>query len=113
MPLKVAGRPQLAVRADLLERLAAAARRSSKGGSLLPDDNLRRILDCDEEMIRSVLHGLGYRDAGRDGTLQAPGKASRRAGRRRGPKGKDKSVRVDSESPFSVLSDLASGKKRG
>lgn len=130
--------PPLAVRTDVLERLARDAYKAAAGsGALAPSPELCKLADCGEEDLAALLFALGYRrrkdaegkpcfarkgakqpSAGGEREGEAPqakkgaGKPgspkSKRGAARRKPRRKEEAERY-ADSPFAVLRDLAPG----
>ncbi|MEQ8349034.1 MAG: helicase-related protein [Sneathiellaceae bacterium] len=97
-----------AVRVDMLERVADAAREKAREGPFAMDPGFMSLLGCGPEEMAAVLAGLGYRPAtGADGEIRfARRDRGDPAGRRRGG-GKPKSRTVAPASPFAQLQHLA------
>lgn len=96
---------KLAVRADRLDRLAAAARRLMRQGPFLPDAKLRALIGCRKEELASVLTAMGYRaQESEDG--QCFGLQARAKGKRRVKKHAPAKTEAAADSPFAVLKEL-------
>jgi len=93
----------LAIRADALERLSAAARRLADQGPFLAVEALRQTIQCEAAALPAVIAALGYRSEEKEGELRfhAPAKAARGKARRRG-----RGRRPGPESPFAALREL-------
>jgi len=103
--------PALAVRVDVLERVAQAAYRLSKAGSLGIDNGLMSQAGVDEGGLRTILIALDYRP-------DSSGEQIRYSRVRRWPKGKDRKSKKrqntqaksrtlqNADSPFAVLGQL-------
>ncbi len=105
------GRPgrALAVRADVLERLAKEAHKRAGQGTFSADDALRKAGVCGDEALALLLPELGFAiDREADGLAFRPRPPGRNGGRKR-RKGKNKGKKAgagDEASPFSKLQDL-------
>ena len=102
------GRPALAVRADVLERLAGLAHKLSAHGAFMASAALREAAGCGDDELAAILPELGFEVDPSAGELTfLPRAATRRAKRKRG---KAKTVRrrpgQDQDSPFTKLQDL-------
>jgi ATP-dependent RNA helicase SUPV3L1/SUV3 len=102
------GRSALAVRADVLERLAREAHKLSAQGPFTASAALRKAGGCGDEELAAILPELGFDVDPAAGELTfLPHAASRRAKRKRG---KAKTARrgpdQGKDSPFSKLQDL-------
>ena len=75
----------LALRPDLLERLAAAARRLARFGAFLADDELAAALGIERPALRRLLAALGYRGINGSGEekFSAPRRGQRDLSKRR------------------------------
>ena len=110
LPIAREGAEQIALRADVLERLAGRARRLSSQGPFRLTPDFCRPLGGSESEAEAVLLALGYRrDQDKDGEV------SFRRGRSRRPQkvkhAKRRKARPgDSDSPFAVLKGFAAGK---
>jgi ATP-dependent RNA helicase SUPV3L1/SUV3 len=107
----------LAVRADALERLGAAARKLSLQGGFAPTPALQRLVGCGAEDLALALGALGYRaeddETGlsyvprREGRAPADGRKGRARRSRGGGKGAGARRRAGrADSPFAKLRDL-------
>ncbi len=98
----------LAIRADLLERLLAQVRRSTREGPLEVDAAMMNAIGAGPEDFAQVLRRFGYAVTSTDGTLQV---ARRRARKRGAPKKRERrsAQAVDPDSPFAKLSQLKTG----
>ena len=107
----------LAVRADALERLAAAARKLAAQGSFGATPALLRLVGCSAEDLALALAALGYRaesdETGlsfmprRAGAAQGGGRKGARGRSRGGGKGTGARRRpAQADSPFAKLRDL-------
>jgi ATP-dependent RNA helicase SUPV3L1/SUV3 len=86
------------VRADRLERLAAAARRLAQQGAFQVTPDLAAFISAKPHDLAGVLAALGYAASGENGELSfAPGPARRRGKRRR---------RLRAASPHSPFAEL-------
>ncbi|MGH6949231.1 MAG: helicase-related protein [Kiloniellales bacterium] len=98
----------LALRADAIERLVAAAWRLSKQGSFAPSQQLLAIAGCDEEGLALALAALGYRversESGLALRRRAPRKRCNQTAQR--PRQQDRAA----SSPFAKLRELSWGK---
>jgi ATP-dependent RNA helicase SUPV3L1/SUV3 len=98
------GRPALAVRADVLERLATRARKLATEGPFMPDGALRQATGLADEALAVLLPELGYRlDPGAAAPTYLPRGPGARKGRR--AKGR-KAAQARPDSPFAKLGDL-------
>ncbi|MEE8203367.1 MAG: disulfide oxidoreductase, partial [Alphaproteobacteria bacterium] len=98
-----------ALRLDIVERVAAAARRLAREGPFEPAAELAALAGCTAEELDEVLAGLGYRrqEADDDSAPRyaAPGRT--RGGKpRRAPR---RPRKADPASPFAKLAGLRSG----
>ena len=98
-----------ALRLDIVERVAAAARRLAREGPFEPAAELAALAGCTAEELDEVLVGLGYRRQAADDDsaprYAAPGRT--RGGKpRRAPRRPSK---ADPASPFAKLAGLRSG----
>jgi ATP-dependent RNA helicase SUPV3L1/SUV3 len=107
------GKP-IAVRADLLERLAVSTKRRARKGPFEPDMAFCDILEVDSRMLRTLLRALGYREErGDDGRLLMASPGQRKSsGARRRRKHRGRQGAKDAESPFAVLAGLKVARKR-
>ncbi|MFQ5957813.1 MAG: helicase-related protein [Alphaproteobacteria bacterium] len=98
-----------ALRLDIVERVAATARRLARPGPFAPGADLLALAGCSADELDAVLVGLGYRRQAADGDdavryLAPERKRGRKPGRVPGrPKA------ADPASPFAKLADLRSG----
>ncbi len=101
----------LAVRADLLERLLADVRRSSRDGAFEVAPAMMNAIGAGPEDFAQVLRGYGYAVTLSEDTLRV---ARRRTRKRTAPKApKRRAARaVDPDSPFAILGQLKSGFRR-
>ena len=91
----------LALRADRVERLAAAARQLSRGGPFVADDRISALAGSAPEAVRPLLTALGYRAVISDGAETFVARARRRRDGARG------TVRPPREGhPFAKLREL-------
>jgi ATP-dependent RNA helicase SUPV3L1/SUV3 len=89
----------LAIRVDMLERVARTAAQLALAGPFAPPAALATMLGCSRDRMLAVLADLGYRPAEGTGGLVA-GTAGRRRRPRRRPPG---AAAVDPDSPFAAL----------
>ncbi len=91
-----------ALRVDMVERLAAAARKATRNGRVPVTPQLLSLSGSTSEQFRAVMSELGFRIGGEDGALtigvDQSAKRSRRAGRQQNGK--------EASSPFSKLLEL-------
>jgi ATP-dependent RNA helicase SUPV3L1/SUV3 len=100
----------LAVRADLLERLLADVRRSSRGGAFEVAPAMMNAIGAGPGDFSRLLRGFGYAVTSTGDTLSV---ARRRARKRAAPKAPARRVArpVDPDSPFAILDQLKSGSR--
>ena len=98
----------LAVRADLLERLLADVRRSTREGAFEVTPAMMNAIGAGPDDFAQTLRRFGYAVTGSDETLSV---ARRRPGKRAAPKARNRrAVRtVDPDSPFAKLARLKTG----
>ena len=103
----------LAVRADLLERLAANAQRCARKGPFEPDMTYCDVLEVDARTLRALLRALGYREErGDDGRLLMVSPGRRKLARpRQRTKRRGQQHAKDPDSPFAVLARLKTARK--
>jgi len=107
--------PALAVRVDVLERVAQAAFRLAKSGTLEIDTGLMTQAGTDEQGLRTILLALGYRaDSSGDQVRfsrvkRRPGDKERRSKEQENAKAKPRAPR-NADSPFAVLEQLVGQK---
>ncbi len=99
-----------AIRADMVERLAALVRKAARGGPFAIAPDMLSLAGVGREEMAAILDGLGYLPAGeRDGerlyARRRPRRAPARAGRPAGPAPRRTAARPDS--PFAALRELA------
>lgn len=99
---RVLGR--LAMRVDMLERLAARAAALSRGGAFAITSELLSLAGCSAPALTEVLCALGYRAEPGPGGVSFRGAGN---GPRRRPGGAPGSRRGDAGSPFAKLRQLA------
>ena len=95
----------LAVRVDMADRLAVAAREASRAGPFAPDHAMHSLLGRGREDLHKVLLALGYRAQTKDETTRyrfagRPGRARRKQAATR---------RARAHSPFAALGRLNGG----
>jgi ATP-dependent RNA helicase SUPV3L1/SUV3 len=102
------GRSALAVRADVLERLARVAHKLSAQGPFTASAALRQAGACGDEELAGILPELGFEvDAAAGELTFLPHAASRRAKRKHGKVKKPRGgTDKGKDSPFSKLRDL-------
>jgi len=93
----------LALRVDMVERIAAAARRLARKGRFRPTAELMSLAGCGAEDLAPVLKALGFA-ARRDDDGPLFEAKARRRGRPAG--GAPRPARVSAESPFAALAVL-------
>ena len=100
----------LAVRADLLERLLADVRRSSRDGAFDVSPAMINAIGAAPDDFAQVLRRFGYSVTTKDDTLRA---ARRRPRKRAPPKPHSRRAApaIDPDSPFAKLSRLKTGSK--
>jgi len=99
----------LAVRADLLERLLADVRRSSRDGAFDVAPAMMNAIGAGPDDFARVVRGFGYAVTVSDDALRV---ARRRARKRPAPKksqGRRAARAVDPDSPFAILAQLKPG----
>ncbi len=92
-----------ALRVDVVERVAARARRLARGGPFAPEPGLVALAGCDGDALAAVLAGLGYAPGPPDADGVARWAAARRPRRKRGAR------RRAAASPFARLAGLRFG----
>jgi len=97
----------LAVRADILEKLSAEARRLARQGPFLATPALANVIGAAFEDLPAVLTALGYHATDDDGTVTfaAPAPKPRRRAKAKRPRRRI-AAKVDLDSPFAKLRDL-------
>ncbi|MGQ0674732.1 MAG: helicase-related protein [Rhodospirillales bacterium] len=101
-----------AIRADRVEKLAAACRRLARQGPFAATPALRELAQCPEGDIAGVLKALGYRaEAGPDGISFAE-RRRRHAKRRRAPQTPGAGAARPADGPFAKLGELVRRKPR-
>jgi ATP-dependent RNA helicase SUPV3L1/SUV3 len=103
----------MAVRADLLERLAASAQRCARKGPFEPDMAFCDILEVDARTLRALLRALGYQEERSDDgrlLMVLPGRRKSAGPRRRRKRRGQQGVK-DPDSPFAVLARLKTARK--
>jgi ATP-dependent RNA helicase SUPV3L1/SUV3 len=101
----------LAVRADLLERLLADVRRSSRDGAFEVTPAMMNAIGAGPDDFARVVRGFGYAVTVAGDTLNV---ARRRARKRTAPKAAKKrhaAPAIDPDSPFAILGQLKSGSR--
>lgn len=100
----------LAVRADLLERLLADVRRSSREGAFEVSATMMNAIGANPDDFAQVLRRFGYAVTSTDETLRV---ARRRPGKRAAskPRGRRAASIVDPDSPFAKLAQLNTGSR--
>src|SRR5690606_11573219 len=90
-----------AIRVDMLDRLAARARKAGADGLFQPDAEMLSLVGCSRDEIGPILRGLGYRH-------REEGDASgyRFAGHRRSRPAARRGHRGSQESPFAGLAKM-------
>ncbi|MEX2452142.1 MAG: helicase-related protein [Rhodospirillales bacterium] len=94
----------VALRVDILERLAAEAWNASGHGPFAPSAHMLSITGCTADSLNEVLRALGYRQTPRDGTMlfeRAPKQHRKRKAVNRKRRAND-----SAPSPFAKLKDL-------
>ena len=98
---------KLAVRVDIVERVAARAWELSRTGAFTVPPDLMNLVGCGIEDMTAILGRLGYRRQGKDAALkfrrQKPG-----AGRTGAPPRRKKRA-VNPDSPFAKLGEMMTG----
>ncbi|MBL26969.1 MAG: disulfide oxidoreductase, partial [Rhodospirillaceae bacterium] len=96
-----------ALRADILERVAAGARQLSRHGRFAADSSLMALAGCSATELGEILVALGYRQTiEEDGSTFFSRRRPRRGGNRRQ---QEKRKARESASPFSELGQLRIG----
>jgi hypothetical protein len=110
LPIAREGAEQIALRADVLERLAGRARRLSSQGAFRLTPDFCRPLGGSQSEAEAVLLALGYRrDQDKDGEVSFRRGWSRRPQMAKRAKRRKRSD-GDSDGPFAVLKGFAPGK---
>jgi ATP-dependent RNA helicase SUPV3L1/SUV3 len=91
-----------ALRVDMVERLAAEARKATRKGRAPVTPALLSMAGSTSDQFRAVMAALGFRVAGADGALTIGHDPSVRRARSRGPR----QDRHDASSPFAILREL-------
>jgi ATP-dependent RNA helicase SUPV3L1/SUV3 len=97
---------RIAVRADVLEKLSAEARRLARQGPFLATPTLANSIGAGVEDLPGVLAALDYHSIDEDGvvTFAAPAPKHRRRTKAKRPR--RRTVAADPDSPFAKLRDL-------
>ena len=98
------------MRADLLERLLADVRRSSREGAFEVSATMMNAIGANPDDFAQVLRRFGYAVTSTDETLRV---ARRRPGKRAAtkPRGQRAASIVDPDSPFAKLAQLNTGSR--
>ena len=100
------------VRADIAERLAARLRKAARDEPFAIDPGLLKLAACKRAKFDDILVALGYTMVG-IGTDGLQRFARNRSGSRKpSNKGPRRGRRLDPDSPFAKLSELATGAAR-
>jgi len=99
----------LAVRVDIVERIAARAWSLSKGGPFAAPAELMNLIGCGAEDLALILGRLGYRRQGSGET--AVYRRQRPTAGRTGPKTPRQTREADPDSPFAKLGQLMGGSR--
>ena len=95
----------LAVRVDMLERLASKAWDLSQSGPFAAVPELLSLAGCTPGELPDILAALGYESMEKDGTVTF--RRARRRRPRKQPQRRRRETRVADDSPFAKLRDLA------
>jgi len=96
----------LALRADLLERLANEARKLAVQGGFAATPALQGLARCDEEELAAVLASLGYRAERDEAGLSFQPRGAANGKRAKKPRRKRRPPAAPSDSPFAQLRSL-------
>ena len=100
----------LAVRIDIVERIASRAHRIAAAGPFVPGAEFFALAGCTAEALGPVLQGLGFQreEPDAEGVVRYGAAVRRRRGKAKGPT-RRRGQKGDPDSPFAKLADLGLG----